>query len=175
MAVVDADKLAAQVTAPGSETLPLLAQAFGAEVLRDDGTLDRKMLAAIAFSTPENTEKLNAITHPAIKELLDAELARLKACGEKVAVLDAPLLFEAKLDAICDMTVAVLASKEVRLTRILSRDEITEQAALLRMAAQPSEQFYLDRADNVLYNDDNEDSLRKQTSVLIREIGRWCE
>lgn len=173
--IVDADKAARQVTAPGSPTLAVLADAFGEDVLSADGILDRAVLAARAFSTPENTEKLNAITHPAILEVMKKELDALEAAGEKAAVIDAPLLFEANLDSVCDLTVAVLASKEVRLVRILSRDEITEQAALRRMAAQPDEQFYLERAGNILYNDDDEENLEKQTAVLLKEIGRWCE
>lgn len=173
--VVDADKAARSVTAAGSPTLSALADAFGADILSADGTLDRKVLAARAFADPALTEKLNAITHPAILQLMQAEIDALEAAGKKAVLIDAPLLFEAGLDRICDLTVAVLASKEVRLARIMQRDGITKDAALSRMAAQPDERFYLERAGNILYNDDREENLKKQTAVLLTEIGRWCE
>lgn len=173
--IVDADALARQVTAHGSPTLTVLAETFGADILLADGTLDRKALAARAFAGPQQTEKLNAVTHPAILQLMQAQLDALEAAGEKAAVIDAPLLFEAGLDRICDLTVAVLASKERRRARIMARDGMDGTAADSRMAAQPDERFYLERAGNILYNDDDEQNLRKQTAVLLREIGRWCE
>ncbi len=173
--IVDADALARQVTAHGSPTLTVLAETFGADILLADGTLDRKALAARAFAGPQQTEKLNAVTHPAILQLMQAQLDALEAVGEKAAVIDAPLLFEAGLDRICDLTVAVLASKETRRARIMARDGMDSTAADSRMAAQPDERFYLERAGNILYNDDDEQNLRKQTAVLLREIGRWCE
>lgn len=173
--VVDADKAARAVTAPHSPTLQVLAEAFGEDILSADGVLDRAALAARAFVSPEQTEKLNSITHPAILERMQQQLSELEKNGTRVAVIDAPLLFEAKLDTICDMTVAVLASKDVRLARILKRDGIDTEAAIRRIAAQPDERFYLERAGNILYNDDTEENLIKQTTVLIKEIGRWCE
>lgn len=173
--VVDADAAARAVTAENSPTLAVLADAFGADILMADGTLDRKLLAQRAFASPEQTARLNGITHPAIIERMEAQLAQLAAAGEKAAIIDAPLLFEAGMDETCDLTVAVLASEAVRKARIMARDGIDEAAALRRMKAQPNERFYLERAGNIIYNDADDTQLQNQLSVLLREIGRWCE
>lgn len=172
--VVDADVLARQVTETGAPALTQLAQAFGADVLREDGSLDRAMLAKRAFADAHATARLNAITHPAITALLQQQLDAFAAAGVAVVAIDAPLLFEAEWDAFCDLTVAVLASPEKRLERIMRRDGLDENGARSRMEAQPDERFYLERAGNILYNDDNEQNLQKQLAVLLAEIGRWC-
>ena len=173
-AVVDADALAHEVTAVGSPTLSLLAERFGADLLREDGSLDRGLLAARAFADEASTKALNAITHPAVLQRMNERLDQFKEDGEQAVIIDAPLLFEAGIDAICDLTVAVLASPDVRLARIIARDGITEDAARARMSAQPDERFYLDRATLILHNDDP-DGLTRQLTALAREIGRCYE
>ncbi len=173
--VIDADKAARQVTAVGSPTLAVLAEAFGADIINSDGSLDRAALAARAFVSPAQTEKLNSITHPAILSLMQEEMDALESAGQKAVIIDAPLLFEAGLDRVCDLTVAVLAGKDTRRARIMARDGIQADVADRRIAAQPEERFYLDRAGNILYNDDDTKNLEKQMAVLLKEIGRWCE
>ena len=81
--------------------------------------------------------------------------------GCKVVVFDSPQLFEAGQDADCDRTVAVLADKALRLERIMARDKISEQAALLRMSAQPDDDFYRQRADVIWENNGDAETLRQ--------------
>ena len=173
--MVDADLAARAVTADNSPTLAVLAEAFGADILTANGALDRKLLAQRAFVSPEQAARLNAITHPAIIAHMEAQLAQLEAAGEKAVIIDAPLLFEAGMDETCDLTVAVLACEAVRKARIMARDGIDEAAALHRMEVQPNERFYLERAGNIVYNDEDDEQLKNQLSVLLREIARWCE
>lgn len=172
--LIDADRIAREITLPGAPALPRLADAFGADTLLPDGTLDRKKLAGRAFSSPENTAKLNAITHPAILQRIHEAFEDAAGGGAKAVILDAPLLFETALDQICDHTVAVLASEEIRLARIRARDGLNDRAAALRMQAQPPEAFYVSHAEIVLRNDGCEAALREQAEALLQKIGRWC-
>lgn len=167
--LVDADAIARTVTEKGSPVLSALADTFGKDILFPDGSLDRRALAAVAFSSKENTEKLNAVTHPAILARIRRALA--DATGDTV-VLDAPLLFETGLDALCDHTVAIVADEAVRLARITARDGISEEAAKKRMAVQPDTAFYAAHADILLYNNGDR-SPAMLASDLLAQIGRW--
>lgn len=167
--LVDADAIARTVTEKGSPVLSALADTFGKDILFPDGSLDRRALAAVAFSSKENTEKLNAVTHPAILARIRRALA--DATGDAV-VLDAPLLFETGLDALCDHTAAIVADEAVRLARITARDGISEEAAKKRMAVQPDTAFYAARADILLYNNGDR-SPAMLAADLLAQIGRW--
>ena len=167
--LVDADAIARTVTEKGSPVLSALADTFGKDILFPDGSLDRRALAAVAFSSKENTEKLNAVTHPAILARIRRALA--DATGDAV-VLDAPLLFETGLDALCDHTAAIVADEAVRLARITVRDGISEEEAKKRMAVQPDTAFYAARADILLYNNGDR-SPAMLAADLLAQIGRW--
>ena len=167
--LVDADAIARTVTEKGSPVLSALADTFGKEILFPNGSLDRRALAAVAFSSKENTEKLNAVTHPAILARIRRALA--DATGDAV-VLDAPLLFETGLDALSDHTAAIVADEAVRLARITARDGISEEAAKKRMAVQPDTAFYAARADILLYNNGDR-SPAMLAADLLAQIGRW--
>lgn len=167
--LVDADAIARTVTEKGSPVLSALADTFGKDILFPDGSLDRRALAAVAFSSKENTEKLNAVTHPAILARIRRALA--DATGDAV-VLDAPLLFETGLDTLCDYTAAIVADEAVRLARITARDGISEEEAKKRMAVQPDTAFYAARADILLYNNGDR-SPAMLAADLLAQIGRW--
>lgn len=157
-AVINADGVAREVTEKGSALLPVLKEAFG-DVLNPDGTLCRKKLAAEAFRTPENTERLNAVMLPAITEKINEAIKALEADGRRRILLDAPTLFEAGADRLCTATVAVLAPKDTRLSRIIARDKLTKAAAELRMSAGKPDSFYLERCNNILKNDGTKEEL----------------
>ena len=152
LAVIDADVAARQVMQPGSNVLADLADAFGADILLPGGTLNRPLLAHRAFSSPAQTAKLNALTHPAILEVMRREIGRAVQGGAKAVVLDAPQLFESGADQICDFIIAVIAPEELRLRRIMERDAISENSAQLRANAQKSEAYYREHADILVRN-----------------------
>ena len=107
--VIDADRLAHEVVEPGQPALAAIVQEFGREVLRADGTLDRKRVAAIVFADPERRRKLEAITHPAIRDRFLARLAELEAQGfEGLVFWDAPVMIEAGGHKAMDRLVVVL-------------------------------------------------------------------
>ena len=145
--VADADAAARKVVQPGSPVLDALCAAFGADIV-EDGALCRKKLAARAFASPEDVQKLNALTHPAIEcALFDEIAAHPHARG---AVIDAAALIESGIAEKCDLVAAALAPREERLRRIMLRDGLSEEQARARMQAQQPDTFYTQKADVVL-------------------------
>lgn len=168
-AVVDADKIAHKaLTVP--ECIRKLTEAFSEDILNSDGSVNRKALASHAFKDEESTKLLNSITHPVILSLAKEEFERLSKEGFKNIVFDAPTLFESGSHKLCDIIIAVVAPKELRLKRILARDSITKEQALSRISAQKNNEFYADRADAVITNDGNLESLKAQTEAVITEL-----
>ena len=92
--VIDADVLAREVTAPGSEGLAAIVERFGPEVLDADGALERKKLGAIVFADDEARAAINRITHPRIAAASQRALAALREAGEPLAIYEAPLIVE---------------------------------------------------------------------------------
>lgn len=149
---IDADAVAKSLYEKGAPILDALVSAFGSQILSIDGTLDKKMLALTAFSSEEQKEKLNAIVHPAVTEKIKEILKTQETLGTKGVILDAIALFESGENELCEMTLGVIAPQEIRLSRIMKRDGITEGEALLRMRAQPDEQFYISKCDRIIRN-----------------------
>lgn len=150
--VVDGDILARRATEKGSPVLKKLADFFGDDILLPDGTLDRRKTAERAFSTPENTKKLNEITHGEIDRLFSLEIEKAKKAGYENCLFDAAALLESPSKERCDKIIVVTAPLEVRLKRILARDSITEQEALRRINAQKDDEYYFRHADILIRN-----------------------
>lgn len=165
--IIDTDKLSRKITEPHSPCLNNLVEAFSPAILNDDGMLNRAELAARAFSSPAHTQRLNAITHPAIVALIQQEIENAAEQGYSVAVIDAPLLFEAGADKLCDSIVAVTAPTDLRLRRIMERDNLTESQARQRISAQKSDDFYCREGVTVFNGGDNISSLQQRAKVFL--------
>lgn len=150
--IIDGDIIARQITEKGSDILPLLQKAFGADILDENGYLIRKLLAQRAFSSKENTNILNSITHPEIKRRCEKEIASAENQGYKTIVIDAAAILEGDCKALCNKIVVVHADKDTRLTRILQRDNITEEQAMTRINAQKDDEYYFSQADIIIRN-----------------------
>lgn len=161
---IDCDVLARRAVEKDTDGLLAVVNVFGDDILNSDGTLNRKALAQKAFKTKENTELLNKTLLPFIKEILKKEIA-----GDRV-LLDAPTLFESGVNELCDKTVAVLSDKEIRLERIIKRDNLTESDALLRINAGKDDNFYKQNCDYVIYNNKDEHTFNVEFSNLLKEI-----
>ncbi|MBR6314828.1 MAG: dephospho-CoA kinase [Clostridia bacterium] len=150
--VIDGDVLAREIVAPGSPVLERLTAVFGADILQPDGALDRKALVDRLHDLPCGVETLNAITHPAIDALVEAELEAAEQAGYTHCVFDAAALLESPSKARCDKIIVVTAPEDVRLQRILARDGLTIGQAFSRMAMQKDDDWYLSQADIVIRN-----------------------
>lgn len=165
--VIDCDKVAREAT-DKKETLSALASAFGSDILNKDGSLNRKILAQKAFSTPEKTELLNQTVLPIIVELIKQKISDNK---DKNILLDAPTLFESGADSLCDAVCAILSSDEKRLARITARDKIDISAAKLRMSAGKPDEYYKSRTRHIIYNNGDEAALVAEFKNFLLLIG----
>ncbi|HEX3463595.1 MAG TPA: dephospho-CoA kinase [Candidatus Elarobacter sp.] len=157
--IVDADVLAREVVAPGSDGLREIA-ALWPEAVGADGALDRAALASIVFADDGARAKLNAITHPRVRARA-AELERDAPDGLVVHVI--PLLFEGDSWRRCEKIVVVIAPAEVRIARVIARDAAEREAVERRMAAQIDPGLTRARADYVVENDGDLEALRERS------------
>ncbi|MET9130194.1 dephospho-CoA kinase [Streptomyces antibioticus] len=149
--LIDADRIAREVVAPGTPGLAAVVEAFGAEVLAEDGSLDRPRLGSIVFADPEKLAVLNGIVHPLVgarsRELEDA------APEDAVVVHDVPLLTENGLAPFYDVVIVVDADPGTQLDRLVRLRGMTEDDARARMAAQATREERRKIADIVIDND----------------------
>ena len=118
-----------------------------------DGVLDRKALGRIVFADKEALADLNAITHRYVKEEVEWLLRQHKAAGGTLAAIDAVALFESGLDKLCDFTVAITASPEAQVKRIMARENIDHDYAVLRVNAQHDNAYFTEKCTYTLLND----------------------
>ena len=161
---IDCDLLARKAVEKSSNGLKALVNAFGSGILNQDGTLNRKLLAKIAFSEKAKTELLNATIFPFIRALV------MEETKSGNILLDAPTLFESKIDNICFKTIAVLSDKEIRIKRIIARDNLTEEEALTRISAGKTDNFYKEYANYIVYNNKTEEEFLKEFSSVLESI-----
>ena len=150
--VIDGDKIARSITEKGKPAISMLANEFGCDIIEDDGSLNRKLLASRAFKDRESTAKLNAITHPIIKAEFEKELRKAESEGFSFAVIDAAALLESSCKDLCEKIIVVTAPEEIRLSRVLLRDGITKEQALIRINAQFPDEYYNEKADILIRN-----------------------
>lgn len=167
--IIDADRIAHEITAPGSPLLPKLAEAFGQDILHADGTLDRKALAAKAFSSREQREKLEAITTSQVVQIISQQLEQLREEGrEKLVFVDAPLLFEAGADALTDLVWLVDADLELRIRRTMERDNAGREEILQRIKNQMPDEEKRARAHEIIDNSKGKDELYQRVEGLLK-------
>ena len=166
--VINADMIVAELYNAGSPCLKTVAAEFGQDTIRADGTLDRRLHAQRAFASSERTDDLNRLVHP----FVTARLFELLRGAEGIVVFDAPQLFEANADVICDAVVAVTADKDIRVNRIIKRDLLSEEQAMLRVNAQHGEEYFRARADYIIENNTDEESLRIQAEKVYNKLNK---
>jgi dephospho-CoA kinase len=179
LAVVDADELAREVVAPGSEGLAELVATFGSDILDGAGRLDRKRLAERAFCDEHERRKLEAITHPRIIALSSARVASLRDAGHPLVSYEAALLVESgRADAFRPLVV-VVAPVELQITRAVERATLqsgraamTREQALARIQAQLPLEAKAAAADYVIDNSGDRAALVRQADLVLDQIAR---
>lgn len=168
--LIDADRIAREVVAPGTPGLAAVVETFGEEVLAEDGSLDRARLGSIVFADQEKLAALNSIVHPLVgarsKELSEA------APEDAVVVHDVPLLTENGLAPLYDLVVVVDASPDTQLDRLVRLRGMTEEDARARMAAQATREQRRAVADIVIDNDVPLDELTRRVDEVWAELVR---
>ena len=160
--VVDADVISREIY-----DIPEVAQAVAAEFPEsiEDGAINRRKLRSV-FSDAQKTEKLNAITHPAIIETCKRRIEETSG----IVLLVVPLLFESGMDKLCDSTVVVRASEQMRIKWLLKRDNIDEAMARDIMKRQLADDERVKKADFVIENDGSISELEKAADEFLAEI-----
>ncbi|MFD8739593.1 dephospho-CoA kinase [Streptomyces sp. NPDC059618] len=168
--LIDADRIAREVVAPGTPGLAAVVEAFGEDVLTSEGALDRPRLGSIVFADPDKLAVLNSIVHPLVgarsRALEDA------APEDAVVVHDVPLLAENGLAALYDLVVVVDARPETQMDRLVRLRGMTEEDARARMAAQTSRDKRLAIADIVVDNDVPLEELERRVRDVWAELVR---
>ena len=170
---LDTDIVSRLVCGAGMPCTLELAENFGDDIIKSDGSLDRRALANKVFLAENKEEKtvlLNKITHRYILAYADECLAKQEESGAVVALVDAPVLFESGYDKSCDYIIGVLADKETRIQRIIARDCIDRKLAEERIASQKDDAFFIENCSLVLYNDSDFYALEKAALPYIEKL-----
>ncbi|HWQ80000.1 MAG TPA: dephospho-CoA kinase [Anaerovoracaceae bacterium] len=183
--VLDADKIAREIVLPGSEMLIRLAAAYGDGIISEDGSLDRKKLGEIVFADPEKRKTLDALMHAEILELIHERILRYREEADTVAVgssepgailkykvifIDAPLLFETGLEKSVGEVWVIDTDEETRIKRIMERDGLEREEILMRINNQMARGEKNRRADVILDNTGDQETLYRQIDRLLEKI-----
>jgi dephospho-CoA kinase len=166
--VIDYDLLAREAVEPGTPAIAAIEQRFGSAVIAPDGSLDRPGLGAVVFADDAARVDLEAITHPAIRELAVARLADVPADG--VVVHDHPLLVEMGMAPVCDLVVVVDVPEDVQMQRLVELRGMSDADARARIAAQSSRDDRLAAADVVIDNTGSLADLEAEVDRLWERI-----
>lgn len=165
--IIDADKTARAVTKKGEKALAEIEKTFGSEYLDENGELMRKKLGSLVFSDMKMLDKLNFIIGKYIREEIEKKIRNSTA---DISILDAPLLFEYGLEKECDAVIAVLSDRKSRLERIVKRDGISYKDAENRINSQKKDEYYLEKADYMVYNNSTREEMYDQIKKIIDKL-----
>ena len=168
--VLDADQVSRALVEPGQPALVEVVATFGEKILHPDGTLNREQLGALIFHDPTARGRLNNILHPRVRRVMAEEVSRLASEGTPLVMMDIPLLYEARDPADFAGVVVVWVKASTQLSRLMSRNRLTEAEATARISSQMSLDEKARRADYVIDNESDLDSTRTQVELLVAHL-----
>lgn len=166
--IIDADKLSRQLTIKDSKCLKEIITTFGTDVLKDDGTLNRKKLGSIVFNDKQAKIELERIIHPHIIRRTNEIIA--KKYDTTDIIVDAPLLFEVGLDRVCDKVIVVYAKHNLQIERFMKRDNISQQEAEKRISLQMPIEDKKKLADITIDNSGTISELKQKIEKIYKQI-----
>ena len=169
ISVLDADEISRELTRKGAPGAAALKKELGREYFNGDEP-DRAAIARWAFSSPENTARLNELIHPLVIERLKSSLVRLEGSGENAVVIDCPLLFESGLDKLCSQVWLITADYETRIRRAAERSGLTRQQAEERMSRQMSDSQRVLFSDEIIDNNGSLSELEEKLKPLADRL-----
>ena len=183
--IINADKIAKDLSQKGTAYLAEIVRKFGQEILLENGELNRRKLAEIIYHNEEKRELLNNCTFKYICKEIEKQIKdytnsykneklnnyeNLLKNNELIIAIDAPLLFEANAQDICDITIAVISqNKEDQINRIIKRDNINRSHAIARINAQKSNDFYKNKCNYTIINDNKLLDLESQIDNILKK------
>jgi len=169
--IIDADRIAHEIMSPGHRVYDKVVEAFGGEILRPDGTIDRRILGRIVFSREEKRLLLNSLVHPGV--LVEVQ-RRMAAAAEEnaraIIIVDAALMIETGYYRLHDCLVVVACQPGLQLSRLMNRDGLTLEEARARIASQMPVEEKLARADYKIDASGTLRETRKQIEAIYREL-----
>jgi len=168
--VISADEMAREAVAPGSMTLKKIVGYFGGTVLLSDGTLNRKILRRIITENDDARITLERFLHHEITELIRKNVVCAEKEGCRMVVIEVPLLFELDMKERFDWVVVVSADKELRVKRLMERDQTSRDAAEDLINVQMPDEDKIGRADYVVRNEDSMEKLLDSVDVLFKTL-----
>ncbi len=172
-AIINADKIARQIMEKDMPCLAELVECFGAEILNEDGTLNRQKLADIVFGDKEKLKQLNAISYPYITSEILNKIKKLSEEKCKFVLLDAPTLFESRADDFCNLIISVTATEKNRTARIAERDGINSEQIKKRFSSQHTERFFINHSDYIIKNNKSIDELIEKAKEVAEKIKEY--
>ena len=166
--VLDADVYARKVTEKDSSGYHKIIEAFGSGILDGNKEIDRKKLGEIIFDDPEERKKLNSISHPEIRRMMNMDQDEF--IKHNHVFLDIPLLFENGLDKKCDITITVYVTKENQLERLMARNDLTEREAASRINSQMPLDEKKNLSDHVFDNNNDKKELYNQIDEFVETL-----
>jgi len=161
--IIDSDMIARELVQPGQPALQQIIEHFGPEILLADGSLNRKALAAISFSEPDQRQQLEAILHPRIAQTVDQRLSELNA---PYAIIAIPLLFETGQQKQYDRVLLVDCKEQQQIQRTLQRDQRSLDEIRAIMDSQYKRQQRIEKADDIIDNSRDRSALEAQVEEL---------
>ena len=166
--ILDCDAIYHQLLQTDTDMLSQIETAFPGVVT--GGVLDRKALGEVVFSDEQALQRLNAITHRCVDREVQRRLEDFAMAGGQIAAIDAIELFAGNQARRCQTTLAVLAKPEIRAERIMRRDGISREYALLRIQAQRPDSYFEGLCDHILRNDGSPAEFEMECKKLFKEI-----
>lgn len=167
--VVDADLMAHLVVEPGEAAYDQIVTHFGRDILNDNNCINRTTLGEIIFNNKDERYVLNSIVHPEVRKKMREEMNRYLREGYQHVVLDIPLLFESRLTDWADRTLVVYVDPAVQLERLMSRNKLTKEEAMSRIASQMPLEEKKERADALINNNGTLESTKAQLITILKE------
>lgn len=172
--IIDADKIAREIVKPHSSSWQMIKDYFGTNILNDDLTINRKLLAELIFSQEVHRNKLDEITHPNIINQIKQEIKKAKHSAlnahNLIVIIDAPLLIEAKMLSMVDKIIVVTAKESTQIKRVMKRDGLSKEVAKIRIAAQMPLSQKIKLADFVIDTDCSMIELREKVNLIWEEL-----
>ena len=160
--VVEADEVGYLVMRPGKACYSAIVDLFGTEIVKEDQTLDRELIAKIVFENKEMLAKMNGIVHPAVKEYIKKAIKREEENETNIFIVEAALLIEDKYDEICDELWYIYTDEAVRRERLKSSRHYTDEKITRMIASQPVEEVFRKACTVVIDNSGDFEATKRQ-------------
>ena len=165
--VIDIDQIAHKLSEPDEKIFNAYISHFGERILSEDGTLDRRSIADIIYNDPNERAWINETSHPILHTALIEEIEICFDYGVNFLVLEIPLLFEAGWEDLSDENWVVILKRQLQIKRLMRRDKLSRDEAILRIDAQMSQEDRIARADVVINNSEMREVTRDRIAALL--------